>query len=340
MNENFKLDIPKRPRRLRKSASILSLSQENFLNPADFILPVFVIDGRNRTQNVPSMPGVQRLSIDKLLRKCDSLLKKGIAAIAPFPSVDMRLKTPDAAEALNEKSLTNRTIREVKKRFPEMAVIADIALDPYTTHGHDGLLDESGREILNDETVEVLCGMALGAASAGADFVAPSAAMDGRTSAIREALDECGFTKTAIMGYSAKYASCFYSPFRDAVGSSKSAGTPTLDKRSYQINCANSREGLKEALLDEDEGADVLMVKPAGFYLDIIASLRPLTNLPIAAYQVSGEYSMICAAAKLGWLDFEKAKYESLISIKRAGADMILSYFADSLEPNDYFRSQ
>ena len=310
MEEKFKLDMPKRPRRLRKGASMLSLCAENRLDPADMILPVFIMEGKNGSVKIPSMPGVSRHTIDSLLKLCEKSLKCGVRAIAPFPLVDPARKTPRADEAVNPKSLANRAIAAVKKRFPEMVVVADIALDPYTSHGHDGILDSSGKWILNDETVEVLAGMAALAAQAGADFVAPSDMMDGRIGAIRSTLDECDFTETAIMAYSAKYASACYGPFRDAIGSApKSAGGAKkayLDKRGYQLNPANC----------------------AGTYLDIVAKIKARTNLPVAAYQVSGEYSMIQAAALKGWIDLERARDESLLCIKRAGADIILTYFA------------
>ena len=332
MNENFKLDIKKRPRRLRKSDAILSLCEETRVSPSDLILPVFLKEGKNGADKIPSMPNVYRHTIDSLLRLCDGLAKKGVMAIAPFPLVERSKKTLLADEAVNPKSRANRAIAAVKKRFPEMAIVADIALDPYTSHGHDGILDDSGTWIINDETVEILAAMALVAAQSGADFVAPSDMMDGRIGAIRSALDDCDFQDTAIMAYSAKYASAFYGPFRDAIGSApKQQGKAKkyLDKKGYQLNPANSREALKEAALDEEEGADVIMVKPAGHYLDIIAKIKERTTLPIAAYQVSGEYSMIMAAAQNGWIDLEKTVRESLVSIKRAGADMILTYFAD-----------
>ncbi len=355
MDENFKLDMKKRPRRLRKSDAILDLCTENRVCPSDLILPVFVKEGKNGADKIPSMPNVYRHTIESLLKLCERALKSGVRAIAPFPHIEPSKKSLRADEALSEKSIANRAIAAVKKRFPEIAIVADIALDPYTSHGHDGVLDASGKWILNDETVEILTGMALIAAQSGADFVAPSDMMDGRIGAIRSALDDCDFTETAIMAYSAKYASAFYGPFRDAVGSTpkqqansgksgKHRGQKAekddivgkeapkakkyLDKRGYQLNPSNSREALREAALDEEEGADVIMVKPAGYYLDIIAKVKERTTLPIAAYQVSGEYAMICAAAQRGWIDLEKAKNESLAAIKRAGADMILTYFA------------
>ncbi len=354
MNENFKLDMKKRPRRLRKSEAILDLCTENRVCPSDLILPVFVKDGESGADKIPSMPNVYRHTVESLLKLCEHALKSGVRAIAPFPHIEQSKKSPHADEALSEKSIANRAISAVKKRFPEMAIIADIALDPYTSHGHDGILDPSGKWILNDETVEILSAMALVAAQSGADFVAPSDMMDGRIGAIRAALDDCDFTETAIMAYSAKYASAFYGPFRDAVGSAPKQSEPPkrgkhqtlkgnkngiaeqeppkakkyLDKRGYQLNPSNSREALREAALDEEEGADVIMVKPAGYYLDIIAKIKERTTLPIAAYQVSGEYAMIHAAAQRGWIDLERAKNESLAAIKRAGADMILTYFA------------
>ncbi len=330
MNENFKLDMTKRPRRLRKSSSILSLVQETRVSVSDLILPVFLVDGKKTSLEISSMPNVYRRSIDSLIKHCEKVLKQGITAIAPFPSISSDLKDLSAKESYNPNSLANRTIREVKKRFPELVIFADIALDPYTTHGHDGLLDKSGKHLLNDETVEILCKMSLSAAEAGADFVAPSDMMDGRIGAIRKTLDKNGFSDTGILAYSAKFASAFYGPFRDAVGSASLKKAP-LDKRAYQLNPANLKEALKECALDEAEGADILMVKPAGAYLDVISKVKECSNLPLAAYQVSGEYSMIHAAAQNGWLNLEAAKHESLIAIKRAGADMILTYFADQL---------
>jgi porphobilinogen synthase len=247
--------------------------------------------------------------------------------------VDPALKDPFGREALNDHNLVLRCIRQAKSSFPDLSLIADVALDPYTTHGHDGLLDHSGTRVANDETVEVLASMACLLAQAGADWVAPSDMMDGRVGAIRKALDARNFQNTAILSYCAKYASAFYGPFRDAVGSASAAGTAYLDKRGYQMNPANRREALTEAALDEEEGADALMVKPAGPYLDIIRELRGATQLPIAAYQVSGEYAQIVAAAQLGWLNREACAMESLTCIKRAGADLILSYFSESVAP-------
>ena len=334
MNENFKLYISKRPRRLRKSKAILNLCTETRISVQDFILPVFVKEGLSGADEIESMPRIYRHSINSLLKYCQKALEAGISAIAPFPMVDAIDKSIDARESYNPMSLANRAISAVKKNFPEMLIVADIALDPYTVHGHDGILDDSGEWILNDKTVGILADMAVSAAEAGADIVAPSDMMDGRIGAIREALDCNNLEDTAIMAYSAKYASAFYGPFRDAIGSSpKSKGKVKkyLDKRGYQLNPANANEALKEVMLDEDEGADIVMVKPAMAYLDIISKVKQTTTLPVAAYQVSGEYSMIWASAQKGWLDYEKTRDESLISIKRAGADMILTYFANDL---------
>ena len=327
---SFKLNLAERPRRLRRTTAIRSLVEETTLRPADFIAPLFVIDGKGAPEPVASMPGVARHNIDDLIKECRALWKLGVPAIALFPKIDPKLKDPDGSIALHEDGLIPRAVRAVKKALPEMAVMTDIALDPYTTHGHDGLLSDDGAEILNDATVGALVQMALSHARAGVDFVAPSDMMDGRVAAIRAALDAAGREQTAIMAYSSKFASAYYGPFRDAVGSAKAAGARPLDKRTYQLNPANRREALMEALTDEAEGADILMVKPAGPYLDIIRDVREATRKPVAAYQVSGEYAQIQAAAQLGWLDLERASMESLLAIKRAGADMILTYFAKS----------
>jgi porphobilinogen synthase len=274
------------------------------------------------------MPGISRLTIPLLIAECRELATLGIPAVALFPKLDDSLKTDDGREALNPGTLVLRAIRAIKAELPQMAVITDLALDPYTVHGHDGLFDVQAGDLVNDATVEILAEMAVLAAEAGADFVAPSDMMDGRVGAIRAALDDNRFEKTNIMAYSAKFASAFYGPFRDAVGSASSAGTHHLDKRTYQLNPGNRREALIEVALDEEEGADVLMVKPAGPYLDIIREVRESTELPLAAYQVSGEYAQLQAAAERGWLDLERCRDESLLAIRRAGADMILTYFA------------
>jgi porphobilinogen synthase len=274
------------------------------------------------------MPGVSRLSIRDLVKESRGLRKLGILAVALFPRIDSRLKDEEGTAALREDALILRAVRAVKKAVPDLLVMTDIALDPYTTHGHDGVLTPDGGDVDNDRTVGILSAMAVLHAGAGVDVVAPSDMMDGRVGAIRKALDAAGKEDTAIMAYTAKYASAFYGPFREAVGSAKAAGTRSLDKRTYQLNPANRREAFTELRLDEAEGADIMMVKPAGLYLDIISGLRFATRKPIAAYQVSGEYSQIHAAARLGWLDLAQCRRESLIAIKRAGADMILTYFA------------
>lgn len=328
MPSSFKLDLTRRPRRMRRSAALRALASETDLQPGHLIQPLFVIDGEGRAEAIESMPGQFRLPIPKLVEECQELFELGIPAVALFPSLEDALKSDDGREATNPETLVLRAIRAIKANVPEIAVIADLALDPYTIHGHDGLWDAAAQDIANDPTVEILCEMAVLAADAGVDIVAPSDMMDGRVGAIREALDGDGFEKTLIMSYSAKFASAFYGPFRDAVGSSASAGTPNLDKRSYQLNPANRREALTEVALDEGEGADILMVKPAGPFLDVIREVREETDLPVAAYQVSGEYAQIMAAAEKGWLDLERCREETLLAIRRAGADMILSYFA------------
>jgi len=301
---------------------------ETHVRPMDLIQPLFVIDGDGAPEAVESMPGVFRRNIADLVKECLELAELKIPAVAIFPSLDPSLKSNEATEALNPETLVLRAVRAIKAEVPSLVVVADVALDPYTTHGHDGLLSVDGTEVLNDETVEILNRMSVLQAEAGVDLVAPSDMMDGRVAGIREELDDAGFTNTGILAYSAKFASAFYGPFRDAVGSSAAAGTHHLDKRTYQLDPGNRLESLRETELDETEGADILMVKPAGPYLDIIREVRDSTDLPLAAYQVSGEYAQIHAAAQKGWLDLEPCRDESLISIKRAGADMILTYFA------------
>ena len=317
-----------RPRRLRKNDAVRDLVRENYIRTNDLIQPIFVIDGDGAPEPISSMPGQYRLNIADLLSECVALHKLGIQAIALFPSLDNSLKSADGGESCNEETLILRAIRAVKEAVPEVQVLADIALDPYTTHGHDGFLTTDGLDVDNDRTLEILARMAVLNARAGADFVAPSDMMDGRVGVIREALDEAGLHKTGIVAYSAKYNSAYYGPFRDAVGSSEAAGTTLLSKAGYQLDPANIRQANREIMLDELEGADVLMVKPAGPYLDVISMTRESTSLPIAAYQVSGEYAQIHAAAKLGWLDLKRCRDESLLAIKRAGADLILTYFA------------
>jgi porphobilinogen synthase len=317
-----------RPRRLRKSDAVRRLVRENHIRSSDLIQPLFVIDGDGAPEAIPSMPGQCRLNIEDLCSECRELIDLGIEAVALFPSLDQSLKTADGQESCNEDTLILRAIRAVKVAVPEMQILADIALDPYTTHGHDGVLTDDGQDVDNDRTVEILARMACLNAQAGADFVAPSDMMDGRVQAIREALDGEGLIRCGIVAYSAKYNSAYYGPFRDAVGSSTAAGTTLLSKAGYQLDPANSRQAERELELDELEAADVLMVKPAGPYLDIIRMARTSSNLPIAAYQVSGEYAQIHAAAQMGWLDLKRCRDESLLAIKRAGADLILSYFS------------
>ena len=328
MTNEFKLDLTRRPRRMRRTASLRALASETEVLPQQLIQPVFVIEGEGAPEAIDSMPGIFRLSIKDMVAECRELHGLGVSGVALFPKLDESLKSDNGREALNPNTLVLRAIRAVKAAVPELTVITDLALDPYTEHGHDGLWDAAAQDLANDATVEVLTEMAVLAAEAGVDMVAPSDMMDGRVGAIRSALDDNDFEKTAIMAYSAKFASALYGPFRDAVGSATSAGSHNLNKRSYQLNPANRREALVEIALDEEEGADVLMVKPAGPYLDIIREVREETELPLAAYQVSGEYAQIMAAAEKGWLDLERCRNESLLAIRRAGADMILTYFA------------
>jgi len=293
----------------------------------DFIYPLFVKEGED-AEDVPSMPGVKRHSIAGLVNECRAAQAAGIKAVALFPVTPPEQKDEKGSEALNADCLLLRAVRAVKETLPELIVITDVALDPYTSHGHDGVLNDEGTDVDNDATVEILAKMGVKQAEAGVDWVAPSDMMDGRVGAIREALDDAGHTDVIILSYAVKFASAFYGPFRDAVGSQSAAGKSYLDKRTYQLNPANPRESMMEAMLDEEEGADILMVKPAGAYLDIISEVAQSTDLPVAAYQVSGEYAQIHAAAKNGWLDYEKTRDESLLAIKRAGADLILTYFA------------
>ena len=317
-----------RPRRLRKNSPVRELVRENRIMSSDLIQPLFVMDGSEKKQPIASMPGQYRLSIEELCKECMELFGLGIRAVALFPSIDSLLKTPGGEESCNEETLILRAIRAVKDEVPNMQVLADIALDPYTTHGHDGVLTDDGNDVDNDKTLTILARMAVLNAQAGADFVAPSDMMDGRVGAIRAALDQEGLTNTGIVAYSAKFNSAYYGPFRDAVGRSKAAGTTLLSKAGYQLDPANLRQAERELMLDELEGADVLMVKPAGPYLDVIRMARESTTLPVAAYQVSGEYAQIHAAADKGWLDLVRCRDESLLAIKRAGADLILTYFA------------
>lgn len=295
------------------------------------VAPLFVIEGQGKPEPIPSLPGHFRFTVPGLLREATRLARRGVGGIAIFPCLAQKLRTPNAKEALNPKGLVYRALRTLKKELPDFPVFADVALDPYTSHGHDGVLNRSGKDVENDATVRLLMKQAVLLADAGADFVAPSDMMDGRIGHIRKALDQAGFTDTGILSYAAKFASSLYGPFRDAVGSAQSAGTYSLDKRGYQGDPANRNAILRDALLDEKEGADVLMVKPAGPYLDILRDLRENSRLPLAAYQVSGEYAQIHAAAQKGWVDLRKTRDESLLSIRRAGADIIFTYFAKDL---------
>ena len=314
-----------RPRRLRRDAFSRELVRESRLAPQDLILPVFLLDGQQQVQDVASMPGVQRLSLDGLFAKAEQCLELGVPVMALFPVIDAALKTADGVEALNPEGLVPRAVRELKRRFPELGLLTDVALDPYTSHGQDGLLDDSGY-IVNDSTVAVLRQQALVQAQAGVDIVAPSDMMDGRIGAIRESLEAGGAIHTRIMAYSAKYASAFYGPFRDAVGSKANLGKS--DKLVYQMDPGNSDEALREVALDIAEGADMVMVKPGLPYLDIVRRVKDEFRMPTFAYQVSGEYAMIKAAAANGWLDHDAVMMETLLAFKRAGADGVLSYFA------------
>jgi porphobilinogen synthase len=314
--------ITHRPRRNRKSAAIRALVEETVVTTNDFIFPLFLIDGTNKSIPIASMPGINRLSADLLIKEIEVCMRLGIKAFAVFPAYEESHKDKYATESTNEKGLYLRTLKAIKTTLPEACIMTDVAMDPYSSDGHDGLVIDG--KIVNDETLEILAKMAVAQAATGIDIVGPSDMMDGRIGNIRNALDDAGFTETSIMAYTAKYASAFYGPFRDALDSAPKFG----DKKTYQMNPANGREALLEAQLDLEEGADFLMVKPALAYLDIIKSLKDNFQLPIAAYNVSGEYAMVKAAAEKGWLDGERTMVESLTAIKRAGADIILTYFA------------
>lgn len=317
----------RRMRRYRSSPAVRDLLQETSLSRNDLIQPLFFRDGEGGPEPIGSMPGQFRYGVSDLLRQCERCAKAGLKAVALFPCIDPALKDPVGSCALASDNILFRALRAVKAALPDLVLIADVALDPYTIHGHDGVLTPDGRDVANEETVERLARLAVMEAEAGADWVAPSDMMDGRVKAIRNALDGAGHVHAVILAYAAKFASAYYGPFREAVGSATPGAVP-LDKRTYQLNPANARESIFDALVDEAEGADMLMVKPAGPYLDILQRLRVRTDLPLAAYQVSGEYAQLQAAAQLGWLDLEKARDESLLGIKRAGADLILTYFA------------
>jgi porphobilinogen synthase len=316
------IPLTHRPRRNRKNEAIRSLVRENSVSVSDLIFPVFLIEGKNKKSEVASMPGIFRLTTDLLLKEIESCLKLGITTFDIFPNLSEKLKDKKASESVNKNGLYLTAIRQIKRNLPETVIMTDVAMDPYSSDGHDGYVKDG--EIRNDETLQILADMAVAQAEAGADIIGPSDMMDGRVGFIREALDEYDFTNVSIMSYTAKYASAFYGPFRDALDSAPRFG----DKKTYQMDPANSREALIEAELDLNEGADFLMVKPALSYLDVIKSLRDNFNTPIAAYNVSGEYAMVKAAAAKGWIDGDRVRDEILLSIKRAGASVILSYFA------------
>ncbi|MBY0516281.1 MAG: porphobilinogen synthase [Bacteriovoracaceae bacterium] len=318
------MKLQQRPRRNRSSEALRSMIRENVLTPNDFIAPLFVKEGKGEREEIKSMPGHARLSIDELIKEARELHSLGVEAIALFPAIDDSKKTTDAKEAWNPENLNFKAARALKEALPDMLLMGDIALDPYSSDGHDGIVDPRSGEILNDQSVEALIKQSLASAKAGFDILGPSDMMDGRIGAIRSALDHENFERTLIMSYSVKYASGFYGPFRDALASAPKKG----DKKTYQMDPANAREALREASLDEAEGADILMVKPGLPYLDVIYRLRQQTTLPIAAYNVSGEYAMVKAAAQNGWIDGEKVMMESLTAFKRAGCDIILTYFA------------
>jgi len=314
--------LQRRNRILRQSPAIRSMVAETILTPNDFIVPLFIDEGENVQMEIPSMPGYYRRSLDLTIKEVKELWSMGLKSVLLFIKCKDELKDNKGTEALNAKGLMQRSIKAIKDAVPEMLVMTDVALDPFSSYGHDGIVE--GSEIVNDATVEVLAKMSVSHAKAGADFVAPSDMMDGRIGAIRKALEENGFTRTGIMSYSAKFASCFYGPFRDALDSAPGFG----DKKTYQMDYANRLEAVKESLIDVEEGADIVMVKPALAYLDIIREVKNAVNVPVSAYNISGEYAMIKAAVKMGWLDENKAILETLTAIKRAGADLIATYFA------------
>jgi len=324
--EPLSIDLSQRPRRNRKSAAIRSLVQETRLHPSNFVAPMFVLEGTNQQQAVASMPGVSRLSIDLMIKEAEALFALGVRAVDLFVVVPAEKKDRMGSEAIREGNLLERAISSLKRALPEMCLMVDIALDPFTDHGHDGLINDNG-EIINDPSLQMLGKMSLLAAEAGADVVAPSDMMDGRIAYIRSMLDSQGFSNVNIMAYTAKYASAFYGPFREALHSAPKFG----DKKTYQMNPANSREALLECALDAQEGADMLLIKPALPCLDIVTKIRQATHLPIGAYHVSGEYAMVKAAAQNGWIDGDRVMHESLLSIKRAGADFILTYAAGEM---------
>ncbi len=316
-------DLPIRPRRNRRTESIRGLVREHKLDATSLIQPMFVCEGSGKTEPIPSMPGIARLSLDLIVKECQTLAGLGVPAVALFPAISDAKKDKTASESLNEKGLLQETVRAIKAAAPSIAVITDVAMDPYSSDGHDGYVNDRG-EIENDTTLDILAHMAVAQAKAGADLVAPSDMMDGRVGVIREALDEEGFTNVGILAYSAKYASSFYGPFRDALSSAPRAG----DKKTYQMDPANVREALHEVELDISEGADIVMVKPGLPYLDVVRAVSEISSVPVAVYNVSGEYAMLRAASQNGWLDYKKSVLETLLSFRRAGADMILTYHA------------
>jgi len=311
-----------RPRRLRQSDAVRALAAEHHLKPADFIAPLFVVEGEGKKEEIPSMPGYFRYSVDLLLKEVEELYEVGIRSVVVFVKVPDELKDNKGTEALNQEGLMQRAVRTIKDEIPEICVMTDVALDPYSSYGHDGVVKDG--EIINDASVEILSDMALSHAEAGADFVAPSDMMDGRIAAMREKLEQNKFYNTGIMAYSAKYASAFYGPFRDALDSSPGFG----DKKTYQMDPANVHEAVREAQLDEQEGADIVMVKPGLPYLDVVQAVKESVQIPVSVYHVSGEYAMLKAAAEKGWLDEEQCMMEALLGFKRAGADLIATYFA------------
>lgn len=316
------INLIQRPRRNRKSSAMRSLVQETILTPQSFVYPVFIIEGKNKTEPIVSMPGISRMSIDLVVKEAKELVKLGISGIALFPNISNSKKNSTAAESTNPNGLLQMCIKEIKSAVSDLVVITDVAMDPYSSEGHDGLVKNG--LIDNDGTLEILAKMAIAQAKAGSDMVAPSDMMDGRVGFIRTALDQSGFIDVGILAYSAKYCSSFYGPFRDALDSSPKIG----DKKTYQMDFSNSREAFREVLLDVNEGADIVMVKPALAYLDVISAVKRIVNVPVAAYNVSGEYAMLKAAAQKGWIDEKNGMLEILTSIKRAGADIIFSYFA------------
>ena len=324
--ESYTHELQRRPRRNRKSPAIRALLQETRLHPNHFVAPLFILEGNNKKESIHSMPGVFRLSIDLIVKEAAELFSLGIRAVDLFPVISPDKKNRHGTEALRPGNLLHQAVAAIKKEVPEMCVMVDVALDPFTDHGHDGIINDQGA-ILNDPTLKILAQMSIGAANAGADVVAPSDMMDGRVGYIRQQLDGAGFEDVSILAYAAKYASAFYGPFRDALHSAPKFG----DKKTYQMDPANTREAMLECSLDEWEGADMLLIKPALAYLDIIYKVRELTELPLGAYHVSGEYAMVMAAAQNGWIDGNRVLMESLLSIKRAGADFILTYAAKAM---------